>query len=110
MKPKKDFWQWLAGLTHRFFLTKAWGLPTKIRWLRWLPNWQPNWTIISMGFTSYHRPRHAILADSIGFIQHLPHSLFAAFQSTLEEIICCDVLLPLGDCLCWTPKKIDFWG
>ena len=29
MKLKKDFWQWLTGLTHRFFLTKAWGLPKK---------------------------------------------------------------------------------
>eukprot|EP00435_Cladocopium_sp_Y103_P061416 s243_g23.t1 len=40
---------------------------------------------------------HAIIADSIGFIQHLPHSLFAAFQSTLEEIIHCDVLLHVRD-------------
>ncbi|CAK8993103.1 GTPase HflX (GTP-binding protein HflX) [Durusdinium trenchii] len=40
---------------------------------------------------------HAIIADSIGFIQHLPHNLFAAFQATLEEIIDCDVLLHVRD-------------
>ncbi|CAE8734683.1 unnamed protein product, partial [Polarella glacialis] len=40
---------------------------------------------------------HAIIADSIGFIQHLPHNLFAAFQSTFEEIVNCDVLIHVRD-------------
>ncbi|CAE7845762.1 hflX, partial [Symbiodinium necroappetens] len=40
---------------------------------------------------------HAIIADSIGFIQHLPHNLFAAFQTTLDEIVSCDVLLHVRD-------------
>lgn len=40
---------------------------------------------------------HAIVADSIGFVQNLPHNLFAAFAITLEEVINCDVLLHVRD-------------
>jgi len=40
---------------------------------------------------------HAVIADSIGFIQDLPHNLFAAFQATLEELTSCDVLLHVRD-------------
>lgn len=40
---------------------------------------------------------HAIVADSIGFIQQLPHSLFAAYEMTLEELVNCDVLLHVRD-------------
>jgi GTPase len=29
---------------------------------------------------------HVILADTVGFIRHLPHELVAAFRSTLEEV------------------------
>lgn len=48
-------------------------------------------TVVYKGINCKHRlpcPRHAIIADSIGFIQHLPHSLFAAFQATLEARGC----------------------
>merc|ERR1740139_1392178 len=40
---------------------------------------------------------HAILSDSIGFIQQLPHFLFAAFKLTMEELVNCDVLLHVRD-------------
>lgn len=40
---------------------------------------------------------HAIIADSIGFVQQLPHMLFASFKSTMEEIASCDVLLHVRD-------------
>jgi GTP-binding protein HflX len=45
-----------------------------------------------------------VLSDTVGFIRHLPHSLVAAFRSTLEETIQADLLLhvvdasnPMGD-------------
>lgn len=37
--------------------------------------------------------QQAILTDTVGFIQRLPHQLVAAFQSTLEEVVESDVLL-----------------
>ena len=39
----------------------------------------------------------AILADTVGFIRHLPHDLVAAFRSTLEETRDADLLLHLID-------------
>ena len=38
-----------------------------------------------------------ILADTVGFINHLPHELVAAFRSTLEETRTADLLLHLVD-------------
>lgn len=38
-----------------------------------------------------------VLSDTVGFIRHLPHSLVAAFRSTLEETIRADVLLHVVD-------------
>jgi GTP-binding protein HflX len=38
-----------------------------------------------------------ILADTVGFINHLPHELVAAFRSTLEEARQADLLLHLVD-------------
>jgi GTP-binding protein HflX len=38
-----------------------------------------------------------ILADTVGFINHLPHELVAAFRSTLEETRRADLLLHLVD-------------
>ena len=38
-----------------------------------------------------------ILADTVGFINHLPHELVAAFRSTLEETAAADVLLHVVD-------------
>eukprot|EP00922_Rhytidocystis_sp_ex-Travisia-forbesii_P019950 GHVS01029439.1.p1 GENE.GHVS01029439.1~~GHVS01029439.1.p1 ORF type:complete len:661 (+),score=100.96 GHVS01029439.1:34-1983(+) len=40
---------------------------------------------------------HAVLVDSVGFIQDLPHSLYTAFQVTLEELTEADVLLHVRD-------------
>lgn len=40
---------------------------------------------------------HAVIADSIGFIQDLPHQLFVAFEATLAELLSCDVLLHVRD-------------
>ncbi len=38
-----------------------------------------------------------ILADTVGFIRHLPHGLVAAFRSTLEEVRFADLLLHVVD-------------
>ncbi|MGM0440635.1 MAG: GTPase HflX [Chlamydiota bacterium] len=38
-----------------------------------------------------------LLIDTVGFIRKLPHSLVAAFRSTLEESVCADILLHLID-------------
>ena len=39
-----------------------------------------------------------ILADTVGFIRHLPHELVAAFRSTLQEASEADLLLHIVDC------------
>ncbi len=38
-----------------------------------------------------------ILADTVGFIRHLPHDLVEAFQATLEEVCEADLLLHIVD-------------
>jgi GTP-binding protein HflX len=43
------------------------------------------------------RGRSLILADTVGFIRHLPHDLVAAFRSTLEETQEADLLLHVTD-------------
>ncbi|HEY9034847.1 MAG TPA: GTPase, partial [Pseudomonadales bacterium] len=40
----------------------------------------------------------AVLADTVGFIRHLPHKLVEAFKSTLEETTLADLLLHVVDC------------
>jgi GTP-binding protein HflX len=42
-----------------------------------------------------HRP--ALLVDTVGFIQKLPHDLVAAFRATLEEVTDADLLLHVID-------------
>lgn len=39
-----------------------------------------------------------ILADTVGFVKHLPHKLIDAFKSTLEETVMADLLLHVVDC------------
>ena len=39
----------------------------------------------------------AILADTVGFIRHLPHDLVVAFNATLEEVAQADLLLHVVD-------------
>lgn len=41
----------------------------------------------------------AILADTVGFIRHLPHDLVDAFRATLEEVCKADLLLHVVDML-----------
>jgi GTP-binding protein HflX len=38
-----------------------------------------------------------VIADTVGFIRHLPHELVAAFKSTLQEASCADLLLHVID-------------
>ena len=38
-----------------------------------------------------------MLADTVGFVQNLPHSLVDAFRATLEEVVLADVLLFIQD-------------
>jgi len=38
-----------------------------------------------------------VVSDTVGFIRHLPHSLIAAFRSTLEETVQADLLLHVVD-------------
>ena len=40
----------------------------------------------------------AIVADTVGFISHLPHQLVEAFRATLEETSSADLLLHVIDC------------
>ena len=40
---------------------------------------------------------NVMLADTVGFINKIPHSLIEAFKSTLEEVRCADLLLHLVD-------------
>ena len=42
--------------------------------------------------------QEAVLTDTVGFIQRLPHQLVAAFRSTLEEVADADILLHVVDC------------
>lgn len=41
--------------------------------------------------------QEALLTDTVGFIQKLPHHLIAAFRATLEEVIQADILLHITD-------------
>lgn len=41
--------------------------------------------------------REALLTDTVGFIQKLPHQLIAAFRATLEEVVHADILLHVVD-------------
>ena len=41
--------------------------------------------------------REIMLIDTVGFVSRLPHFLVEAFQSTLEEAVCADVLLMICD-------------
>ena len=45
--------------------------------------------------TGNHKPFY--LADTVGFINKLPHSLVKAFHSTLEEVLYADLLLHVVD-------------
>ncbi|HEY9854563.1 MAG TPA: GTPase HflX, partial [Stenomitos sp.] len=38
-----------------------------------------------------------LLTDTVGFIQHLPHTLVAAFRATLEEVVEADALIHVVD-------------
>jgi GTP-binding protein HflX len=42
--------------------------------------------------------REALLTDTVGFIQQLPHSLVTAFRATLEEATYADLLIHVADC------------
>lgn len=42
-------------------------------------------------------PEEVILADTVGFIRHLPHALIQAFHATLEEVSQADLLLLVVD-------------
>lgn len=44
-----------------------------------------------------YRESNVVVSDTVGFIRHLPHSLVAAFRSTLEETIHADLLLHVVD-------------
>ncbi len=39
----------------------------------------------------------ALLTDTVGFIRKLPHHLVHAFRSTLDEVVCADVLMLVVD-------------
>ncbi len=42
--------------------------------------------------------QEVVLVDTVGFIRKIPHTLVAAFKSTLEEALHTDILLHLIDC------------
>ena len=41
--------------------------------------------------------RHCTVADTVGFVRHLPHHLVEAFRSTLEEVTDADLVLHVVD-------------
>lgn len=41
--------------------------------------------------------RPFLLSDTVGFIRDLPHGLVDAFRSTLEEVVCADLILEVVD-------------
>lgn len=41
-----------------------------------------------------------VVADTVGFIRHLPHQLIKAFRATLEESAEADLLVHVVDCVC----------
>lgn len=41
--------------------------------------------------------REALVSDTVGFIDRLPHTLVAAFRATLEEVVAADLLLHVID-------------
>ena len=43
------------------------------------------------------RQHRFLLTDTVGFIRHLPHHLFASFRATLEEAVSADLLLHVID-------------
>lgn len=45
----------------------------------------------------FHEIGPVILADTVGFIRHLPHDLVIAFHATLEEVAQADLLLHVVD-------------
>ncbi|MDC3333035.1 GTPase HflX, partial [bacterium] len=46
-----------------------------------------------------------VLADTVGFIRHLPHRLVEAFRATLEEAAQSDLLIHVVDCA--DPERAD---
>ena len=44
--------------------------------------------------------QHIVLADTVGFIQNLPHDLVEAFHATLQETCEADLLLHVVDASC----------
>lgn len=46
-----------------------------------------------------------LLADTVGFIRHLPHKLVEAFRATLEQVADADLLLHVVDCS--APERDD---
>ena len=47
-----------------------------------------------------------VLADTVGFISDLPHTLIDAFKATLEETLNADLLLHVGDV---AAEQRDYW-
>lgn len=45
----------------------------------------------------YYNGTNYTVTDTVGFVQNLPHKLVAAFKSTLEEVIYCDLILHVVD-------------
>ena len=48
-------------------------------------------------YLSDDAPVEAIISDTVGFIDRLPHTLIASFKSTLSEVVEADLLLHLVD-------------
>lgn len=46
-----------------------------------------------------------VMADTVGFIRHLPHKLVEAFRATLEEAVLADLLVHVIDCA--DPERQD---
>ncbi|MCB1614962.1 MAG: GTPase HflX [Pseudomonadales bacterium] len=51
----------------------------------------------TMRFVTFDDVGKVILADTVGFVSHLPHQLVQAFRATLEEVSNADLLLHVVD-------------
>ena len=51
----------------------------------------------------------ALLSDTVGFINKLPHELVTAFHSTLEEVRQADLILHVVDASATIPARCRWW-
>jgi GTPase len=49
--------------------------------------------------------RESVIADTVGFVRHLPHTLVESFRSTLEEAVDTELLVHVADAAADDPRR-----